>query len=260
MFGMTPLEMAVPGLLAAMGAYTPRTKYRARGLATTKRRYKKRRRRKKYRYQANSAVNRKRKQVALPPVELKLHTPLNHQTTQWATLSSTVWSYYNHLDPVAEGVGENSRISNKITFLPSTFKYVLNQASGNVFTYRIMLVKPLGDTYNMTISNDCTPGSVFNGTPTTTTFPYANYERVENRDDFKFRVVYDKLIVMDSSNGPTVKYVTIKLPRRNVTYDEDEADGEFAQNSLALCVITDATPSSASFTHSAYHQTQFLDS
>lgn len=198
-----------------------------------------------------SNLNKRRKSVGLPTLEPK-HHEITENNYQWTT---GTWELQYNLTTIAKGTGENDRVSDKITILPSVLKLQLQQPTSMDLKYRVMLIKMLDK--EDTEYTDLGANQVLRDY--STNWDLSTYNLKEDRP-VDFKVIHDRLYYFNTYTPRNQqKLITIKVPKMNVVYDPDTSAGTASTNNIMLCVKTNATEANSNYSVDIFYYTSFLD-
>lgn len=200
-----------------------------------------------------------RHRLALPPVRLKQFPVLSFDN-QWNDTSaaeSTTWNYFNLLEDVTDFNDlMDGLVRPKIYWLPQYYRIMLQQPEDTFFRYRIMIIKvfSMRDWAN---AANLTPANVLESATSIEDKLYATYDKQNDQHNGPiFKVLHDRLIQFRTTgDNSLIRNIQLKIPGRNVQYEEDEASSRYCKNAIVLAITTDATAASA--THVFHRKTTY---
>lgn len=157
---------------------------------------------------------------------------------------------------VAVGTDNITRESNKLRFLPSKFRFRLQQPIDENRSYRFLVFKSFDKYFGVPDPNEILANA---------TTPAGYFCTYKIRDDTaagdpRFKVLQDKSFTWSTYGGnPNSKWVKFKIPGANVEYDDDDTTGTLKKNAIYVVGWCEGPASSATHTLDTQFYMKYLD-
>lgn len=177
---------------------------------------------------------------------------------QWTNLATSAygndWSWYKCFDNIAldqEDLQKRQGYTVKYNAFKMSFN--INQSGSQTATYRIMLIRVFDEKYDHYADEPLAPDCILDAYTAPGDMLYSRYctsnQNIQERD-VPFKVLIDKRITICTGDATAIRRINIKVPRHKVKYKEgDNLSHARAYGHIFLGIITDATHTSADFTH-----------